>query len=209
MHICITSLVQNQGRGKWYSCCRLTHWGRVTHICVSKLTIIGSDNGLSPDRPQAIIRTNAGILLIGPLGTNFSEISNKILTFSFKEMRLKVSSAKWRPFCLGFNVLTYCSPGTPNVITELGQHWLKQWLVADGTKPLPKPMLTYQQWGLGACTSGQFHRKYLQKSIFDMNFNLRLQLYFPGVNELICIKWHFMESWWSRFQNNNLALYNR
>ena len=26
----------------------LTHWGRVTHICVSKLTIIGSDNGLSP-----------------------------------------------------------------------------------------------------------------------------------------------------------------
>ena len=28
----------------------LTHWGRVTHICVSKLTIIGSDNGLSPGR---------------------------------------------------------------------------------------------------------------------------------------------------------------
>ena len=45
----------------------LTHWGRVTHICVSKLTIIGSDNGLSPDRRQAIIWTNAGLLLIGPL----------------------------------------------------------------------------------------------------------------------------------------------
>ena len=42
----------------------LTHWGRVTHICVSKLTIIGSDNGLSPGRRQAIIWTNAGILLI-------------------------------------------------------------------------------------------------------------------------------------------------
>ena len=52
----------------------LTHWGRVTHICVSKLTIIGSDNGLSPARRQAIILTNAGILLIGPLGTNFSGI---------------------------------------------------------------------------------------------------------------------------------------
>ena len=51
-----------------------THWGRVTHICVNKLTIIGSDNGLSPGRRQAIIWTNAGILLIGPLGTNFSEI---------------------------------------------------------------------------------------------------------------------------------------
>ena len=52
----------------------LTHWGRLTHICVGKLTIIGSDNGLSPGRRQAIIWTNAGILLIGPLGTNFSEI---------------------------------------------------------------------------------------------------------------------------------------
>ena len=56
-------------------CCLiyLTHWGRVTHICVSRLTITGSDNGLSPGRRQAIIRTNAGILLIRPLGTNFSE----------------------------------------------------------------------------------------------------------------------------------------
>ena len=52
----------------------LTHRGRVTHICVGNLTIIGSDNGLSPGRCQAIIRTNAWILLIGPLGTNFSEI---------------------------------------------------------------------------------------------------------------------------------------
>ena len=46
----------------------------MTHICVSKQTIIGSDNGLSAGRRQAIIWTNAGILLIGTLGTNFSEI---------------------------------------------------------------------------------------------------------------------------------------
>ena len=45
------------------------------------------------------------MLLIGPLGTNFSEILVEILTFSFKKMSLKVSSAKWRPFCLGLNVL--------------------------------------------------------------------------------------------------------
>ena len=83
----------------------LTHWGRVTHICVGNLTIIVSDNGLSPYRRQAIIWTNAGILLTGPLGTNFSEILIEILAFSFKKMRLKVSSAKWRPFCLGLNVL--------------------------------------------------------------------------------------------------------
>ena len=84
----------------------LTHWGRATHICVGKLTTIGSDNGLSPGRRQAIIWTNAGILLIGSgLGTNVSENSIEILTFSFTKMRLKVSSAKWRLFGLGINVL--------------------------------------------------------------------------------------------------------
>ena len=87
----------------------LTHWGRVTHICVSKLSTIGSDNGVSPGRRQAIIWTNVGILLIRPLGTNFSEILSEIHTFSFKKMHLKMSSAKWRPFCLGLNVLTYVS----------------------------------------------------------------------------------------------------
>ena len=80
----------------------------MTHICVSKLIIIGSDNGLSPGRRQAIIWTNTGILLNGPLGTNFSEILIGIQTFSFKKMRLNVSSAKWRPFRLGLNVLKLC-----------------------------------------------------------------------------------------------------
>ena len=47
-------------------------------MCVGNLTIIGSDNGLSPDRRQAIICTNAGILLIQTLGTNFSEILGEI-----------------------------------------------------------------------------------------------------------------------------------
>ena len=83
----------------------LTHWDRVTHICVSKLTIIASDNGLSPGRRQANIWTSAGILLIGPLGTNFSEILIEVITFSFTKMRLKVSSAKWRSCCLSLNVL--------------------------------------------------------------------------------------------------------
>ena len=58
------------------------------HICVSKLTIIDSDNGLSPGRRQAIIWTTAGILLIGPLGTEYSEILIEIDTFSFKKMHL-------------------------------------------------------------------------------------------------------------------------
>ena len=82
----------------------------MTHICVGKFTIIGSDNGLSPGRRQAIIWTNAGILLIEPLGTNFSEILIGIQIFSFAKMRLKMSSAKWRLLCPGLNVLILESP---------------------------------------------------------------------------------------------------
>ena len=94
-HLCVNKLDHN---------C-LTHWGRVTHICVGKLTIIGSDNGLSPGRRQAIIWTNAGILLIRTLGTNFSDILGVIHSFSFSKMHLKMSSAKWRLFGLGLNEL--------------------------------------------------------------------------------------------------------
>ena len=83
----------------------LTHWGRATHVCVSKFTIIASDNGVSPGRRQAIIWNNAGILSIGLFGTKFREILVEILTFSFRKMRLKVSSTKWRRFCRGLNVL--------------------------------------------------------------------------------------------------------
>ena len=72
----------------------LTHWGRATPICVGNLTFIGSDNGLSPGRCQAIIWTNAWILLTGPLWTNFSKILIKIPTFSLKKMHLKVFVCK-------------------------------------------------------------------------------------------------------------------
>ena len=83
----------------------LTHWGRVTHICVGNLTIIGLDNGLLPGRRQAIIWNNAGILLIGPLGTNFNEILIKFHTISFNNIHLKIivwkmASILSRPQCV-------------------------------------------------------------------------------------------------------------
>ena len=115
----------------------LTHWGRMTHICVSKLTIIGSDNSLLPSRRQAIIRTSAGILLIGPLGTIFSEILIKILTYLFKKMRLKVSSAKWQPRCLGLNVLNECHRTSQIVTLFQVMAWCCQvthtWTITDKT----------------------------------------------------------------------------
>ena len=69
-----------------YFSTHLTHWGRVAHICIGKLTVIVWDNGLSPGRHQAIISTNAGILLIGPLGAYFSEILIEMYTFSFNAL---------------------------------------------------------------------------------------------------------------------------
>ena len=82
-------------------------------LSASLSMIIDSDNGLSPGRRQAIIWTNAGIWLIWPLGTNFNEILIGIQTFSFKKTQLKMSPAKWRPFCLGLNVLIFIDLLTP------------------------------------------------------------------------------------------------
>ena len=127
----------------------LTHWGRVTHICINKLNIIGPDDGLSPVRRQAIIWTNAGILLIGTLGTNFSEILTEIHTFSFKKMHLKTSSVKWQPYCVSLNVLSSWTllvklqwsecHRKPFMIVNIGSG---NGLVPSGNKPLPEPMLT-------------------------------------------------------------------
>ena len=97
-----------------HSCCMvvhvrntvLTHWGRLTHICFDKIITIGSDNGLSPSWTAPSHYLNqCWYILIGPLGINFSEIVLGIQTFPFTKIHLKVSSAKWRPFCLGLSVL--------------------------------------------------------------------------------------------------------
>ena len=135
----------------------LTHWSRVMHICVGKLTIIGSDNGLSPGRRQAIIWTNAGILLIGPLVTNFSEILIAIEAFSFRKMHLKILSAKRRPFCIGLNVLRTNRILLYRVIvSRLSSFHLMGILTSNSTNPLhvPEPMLTYHQWGSVAISWG-------------------------------------------------------
>ena len=72
---------------------------------ISRWTHI-SDYGLWTSRRQASIWTNAGLLSIGPLRTNFSGILFKIQQFSLKKMHLKMSSAKRRLCGLGLNVLT-------------------------------------------------------------------------------------------------------
>ena len=92
----------------------LIHWGQVTYICLGKLPIIGSDNGLSPGwQHYAFIWTNAGIFLIGPLRTNFSEILIAIEIFSFKKMYLKMS----RPQCV--NTMRHQQTWQPSIQSTL------------------------------------------------------------------------------------------
>ena len=141
----------------------LTHSGRVTHICISNQTIIGSDNGLLPDRRQAITWTNAGILLIGPLGTNFSEILVEIYTLSLKKMHLKMSSGKWRSFCLGLNVLSSWAPPTANFIgPTLAQRW-SCWLHIGPT---------WAQRALLSGTSCEIALKWMPQNTCDDNSTL-------------------------------------
>ena len=77
----------------------------MTHICVCKLTIIGSHDRLLPWRRQAIVWANAGISLIEPLGTNFSEILNWkifIQESAFENVVCKMSAILSRPQCVKY-----------------------------------------------------------------------------------------------------------
>ena len=112
----------------------LTHWDLVTHICLGKQTIIGSENGLSPWGRQTIIWTNAGILLTGPLGLKFSENLIRIQTFSFKKMHLKMSSAKRRPFCLGLNMLRCSFTSMGDLIVEIRHLSYRDFLCREGSR---------------------------------------------------------------------------
>ena len=74
----------------------LSDWGWVVHIHISKLAMVGSDNDLSPNWHQAIIWTNDGILLIGPLETSFGKILIEIHMFSFKKIDDRsISASMW------------------------------------------------------------------------------------------------------------------
>ena len=78
----------------------LTHWGRVTYICVGNLTIIGSDNGLSPGRRQAIICTNPGIYVNWTLRQNNRNANILIQENALENVVSEMASILSRPQCV-------------------------------------------------------------------------------------------------------------
>ena len=98
------------------------------HICVSKLAIISSDNGLSPGRRHYL---NQWWNIVNSKLRNKLQWNLKRNSYIFiKKMHLKMSSGKSLPFCLGLNVLTHWGRvthicvGTP---TKTPSHYLNQW----------------------------------------------------------------------------------
>ena len=74
------------------------------HVTVNWV-IIGSSNGLLPDRRQTITWTNADVLSIGPSRTHFHKITVDISNLPFKKILLKMLSAKCWPFNYGLKAL--------------------------------------------------------------------------------------------------------
>ena len=79
----------------------LAHLPLVPHIFVSESGQHCCRWWLASIRRQAIIQTNAWLLWIGHLGTNFNDLLINIQNFLLTRMHLTISSAKWRPFHLG------------------------------------------------------------------------------------------------------------
>ena len=161
----------------------------MTHICVGNLTIIGSDNGLSPGRRLAIIWTIAGIWLIGPWETNFNEILSKVLLFSSKKMRLKVSSAKWRPSCLGLNVLTCDS-----------SYWSKTVLYWDRAKQITRLLCLFWSYSIlwfvrnkiiYPPTYISLFNRFLPFSWFQPYENMTLLTH--ALPRVLCVQWSIYE----------------
>ena len=163
---------------EFLSCRFLTHWGRVTHICGSKLTIIGSDNGLSPGWHQAIIWTSAGILLIRTPGTNFSEILSESYTFSLKKMHFKMAAILSRPQCVNwFNALTRFTLGIPILMKY------KLFILEIRRRSLDHPWSVWKVYIYEICIEFVYIRGYFSIRLHViLIFVSYVYIYFIGVN---------------------------
>ena len=134
----------------------LTHWGRVTHICVSRLPITGSDNGLSPGRRQAVIWTNWNIVnwtLRNKLQWKFNRNSNIFIhENAFESFVCEMAAILSRPQCVNdkkrigqvasdillirFAYYTKDNQGVPGLVTDppcgvWGRGWTSCLLYGD------------------------------------------------------------------------------
>ena len=165
----------------------------MTHICISKLTAICSDNGLSPRCCQATIWTNTGILLFWILGSNFSEILIKIYTYSFKKMHLTMSSASWWQFCLSFNVLIFeqmLQIKFTSTSSEVALNCLK------APSLLPEPILTHLYVALGFYSLRRLHLTGIGIPIINLRRSDDRLRFIMGIPILTSTIFDARHQWW-------------
>ena len=143
----------------------LIHWGRVTHTCISKLTIVGSDTGLSPSHylnqcQDIVYRTLTNILQ-----WNFNRNSYIFIQENAYENAIwKMEALLSRPQCVN-------SLGPSNVhISDLGNTGSGNGLFPDGTKPLPEWM-----WIISSVRSCDIHLRAFPQDTFSCYEFLRYE----------------------------------
>ena len=106
--------VKSHHKGQWHGalmfsliCVWINGWINNREACDLRRHRAHHDVTVWLGRCQAVNWPNAGVLLIGPLVINFSEIFIEIDTFSFKHMHLNMLSGKWGPFCLGLSTVIF------------------------------------------------------------------------------------------------------
>ena len=130
--------------------------GRMTHICVSKLTSIGSHNGMSPDRRQVVIWTNAGIFSIRTLETNSGEIVSEIKSRenAFENVSWKMAALLSRPQCVNtVSISTWCG-------RYIKSFFAVQFVIESGATPdesLFEPMVSEKTAIYEMVTGNSFH----------------------------------------------------
>ena len=125
---------------------RVKKWNqnRMRPSAIMHLNNIGSGNGLFPFQRHPITWTNADNW------TTFSEIIIKIQIFSFKKMYVKISSAKWLPFCSGLIIINSCLLLVWGAVSVLKQNSTNQDYISDSnltseTALYPSPHLMFSE----------------------------------------------------------------
>ena len=121
----------------------LTPWGRVTHICVGKLTIIGSDNGLSPGWRLAIICTKycniVNLTLRNKLQWNFNRNWNIFIQENvFENIVCEMASIMCRPQCVNILTPSLQESDLPKVV----------WHLLSSPSPLAPICQTWSVWSI-------------------------------------------------------------
>ena len=161
-----------------------THIYIYLYICVTKLSIIGSNNGLSPVRCQAIIWTNAGILLIEPLGTNWSIFIDEN---AFQNVICEMASILSRPQCV--NVILAKPP------LKYVSNYLSQFHVDVHPNPCDESNIGFvyllNHWGRNKMAA-KFHATFSNVFCWMKIYKFRIRFhwkFFPMVQSTIFYHW--------------------